>query len=338
MSSLSRECELSIAHEFHLDAQSPNCLSARLLLQLQRVGRRLRRVPGLLRVLSTLLKPILGVAEPAGRLFFRADPTFQRAVHGRETITVLSANLWHDWPQHRRLTQRLESFARLAEAEQADIVLLQEVARTRDLRADEWLAHRLGMAYVYSRANGHERAIGFEEGLGVFSRFPLASPRLQQLGSCSNLFIRRLALGAMVETSWGNLLAFSVHLGLIPRQNSKQLSHLRTWITEIAGAHPVLIGGDFNAHERAPQIAHAQRAWLDAFRCLHPHADGATHELRWPWGGLLRRHRLDYVFLSGGHGWRVVDARHMDAPDGAHSDHRAVLVRLAPAPVQHEGL
>ena len=88
---------------------------------------------------------------------------------------------------------------------------------------------------------------------------------------------------------------------------------------------------DFNASERASQIVHTQHTWLDTFRHLHPQADGTTHELRWPWGGLLRRHRLDYIFLHpGDQQWRVLEACHVDAPSGPHSDHRAVLVRLTP--------
>jgi endonuclease/exonuclease/phosphatase family metal-dependent hydrolase len=68
---------------------------------------------------------------------------------------------------------------------------------------------------------------------------------------------------------------------------------------------------------------------LDTFRHLHPKADGTTHELRWPWGGLLRRHRLDYIFLRpGARGWRVLETCHLDAANGPHSDHRAVLTRL----------
>jgi exonuclease III len=48
----------------------------------------------------------------------------------------------------------------MVESEAADIVLLQEVARTTKLKVDEWLAERLGMGYVYARANGHEPGIG----------------------------------------------------------------------------------------------------------------------------------------------------------------------------------
>ncbi|MEK7312328.1 MAG: endonuclease/exonuclease/phosphatase family protein, partial [Chloroflexota bacterium] len=215
-------------------------------------------------------------------------PTTVHEVHEGPPITVLSANLWHDWPKHRRLFERLESFAELVKSERADIVLLQEVSRTPSLHVDAWLARQLGMASIYSRANGHETAIGFEEGLAIFSRFPLVELHLRQLGMRSNPFVRRLALGAEIDTPFGNLLAFSVHLGLRRRHNAAQLSDLRTWVAGITGSLPALIGGDFNAHERSPQIVHTQRTWLDTFRHLHPEKDGTTHELRWPWGSLLR--------------------------------------------------
>jgi endonuclease/exonuclease/phosphatase (EEP) superfamily protein YafD len=90
-----------------------------------------------------------------------------------------------------------------------------------------------------------------------------------------------------------------------------------------------VIAGDFNAHENAPQIRRARLAWLDVFRHVHPHGDGTTHVLRWPWGGALRR-RLDYVFLqAGAKGWRVLEARTIE-PAGHPSDHKAVLARLVP--------
>ncbi len=323
-----QECRLSISHEVHLDAQAPR--RASLFFRLKAIGRWLLCLPGL-RLLKPLARRVLAVAEPAGRSFLRPQPLHSTNINDCQAITALSANLWHDWPRRRGLLERLESFAQLVETEKADVVLLQEVSRTRELRVDEWLAHRLGMAYAYSRANGHEAAIGFEEGLAVFSRFPLIKPHLRQLGIGTNPFVRRLALGATVDTPCGGLLAFSVHLGLRRRHNAIQLSHLRAWVAEIAGARPALIGGDFNATERSSQIAHTQRTWLDTFRHLHPQADGTTHELRWPWGGLLYRHRLDYIFLhSGERSWNVLEARHVDAPGGPHSDHRAVLVRLAP--------
>lgn len=276
---------------------------------------------------SKLARRIRAVAEPAGRT--HAHGRVHSAGKGEcNDLTVISANLCHDWPRFRRQQERLEGFARLVENERADLVLLQEVARTQALRVDEWLADRLGMMCVYSRGNGHE-AIGFEEGLAVLSRYPLGRPYVRQFASRLNPFVRRLALGAPVETPYGKLLAFSVHLGLLRKQNAAQVRRLVEWIGQMAGEHTALVGGDFNAPEHSRQIAHVRRWWLDTFRHLHPHADGATHTLRWPWGGIAHRSRLDYIFLHAGHArWEVGETRHLETPGEQHSDHRAVMTRL----------
>lgn len=189
------------------------------------------------------------------------------------------------------------------------------------------------MGYVYARANGHEPGIGFEEGLAVFSRFPLERPHWQQLGVSAFQMSRRIALGADVKTPCGNLRVFSVHLGLSSKANRHQLKHLRDWISATANEQTTLIGGDFNTHESRSHIRGLQQEWLDIFRYKNPDRDGTTHELRWPWGRPLRQHRLDYLFMQkGGVRWLVLDAHHIDAQvgKGSHSDHRAVLARVMP--------
>ena len=252
-------------------------------------------------------------------------------IEGRP-LTVLSANLWHDWPRHRRQRERLEQFARLIERESVDIALLQEVSRHRELHADQWLAERLGMAYAYARANGHQDAIGFEEGVAVFSCFPLRHAALHHLGSGRTPFSRRLALGASLDTPFGPLDVFSVHLGLLPWQNVDQVNQLLAWVgTPADRTLPAFIGGDFNAGENSSQVSQAQQQWLDLFRHHNPDQDGTTHELRGPAGIPLSRRRLDYLFLAQNeHQWQVLDAHHLDAPGGPHSDHLAVLARLLP--------
>jgi endonuclease/exonuclease/phosphatase family metal-dependent hydrolase len=246
-------------------------------------------------------------------------------------LAVLSANLWHDWPRQRHWQARLEALAQLVETERADVVLLQEVARTGDLRADEWLEERLGMNCVYARANGHAAAIGFEEGVAVLSRYPVNDPQLRQFHSRANPFVRRVVLGCLVTTPHGPIGAVSVHLGLLPGHNARQLGALPGWVSRLAGAHPAVVGGDFNAPEHRPGIGLVRTAWLDTFRHLHPLADGTTHELRWPWGSIWRRQRLDYIFLHPGERpWRVLEAGHVGSPNIAHSDHKAVVVRIAP--------
>lgn len=295
--------------------------------QLRPLGRRLFQMP-VLSMLRPLASKAAAVATPAGRISFQESPALSSASDGRQ-LTLFSANLYHDWPRHRRLRSRLESVAQLIEAEAADIILLQEVSRTPTFRSDEWLAQRLGMAYVYARANGHESAIGFEEGLAIFSRFPLAQPVLTELGGSSNPFSRRLGLGVEVVMPSGRLPVFSVHLALTAGRNSEQVSQLQRWIGGIAGSRPALIGGDFNAHETAATMMRLRSFWLDTFRLLHPDTDGTTHELRWPWGG-SRRRRLDYHFLHGDKAcWQIQEAQHLQSAAGRHSDHSAVLTRLS---------
>ena len=281
--------------------------------------------------LPELVKVAMSVAEPAGRVTFQSEP-YPIPAEGCGVLTILSANLWHDWPRFRGLERRLESFAELILSEGIDLALLQEVARTSSFQSDEWLARRLGMAYVYSRANG-SRKIGFEEGLAVFSRFPLKQlPHLRQMGRACNPFSRRLALGVEVDTPCGEIMAFSAHLGLMRKQNAHQLRELHNWVGEITDGRSAIIAGDFNAPEHTHQIKHVRSTWLDTFREIHQHGHAATHEIHWPWGGVFISHRLDYIFLQKGTpAWKVIDVQHIDAPDGPHSDHRAVLARLSPA-------
>ncbi|NIM93246.1 MAG: hypothetical protein GTO18_05995 [Anaerolineales bacterium] len=278
------------------------------------------------RILKPPISKVLAVMRPSRIVRVLASPPSINTP--KESITVISANLWHDWPLRRKLWGRMESFAQLIEAEGADVVLLQEVVRSTSLNVDDWLAERLGMGFVYSRANGDGDAIGFEEGLAVFSRYPLSAPRVITLGEWDGL-TRRIALAAEINSPFGALLVISVHLGLIPRKNVRQWDDLRTWVTDMSGGRTTLIGGDFNAHEKTHQVYRAQHEWVDTFRTIHPDVDGTTHGFQWPWGGSWLRRRLDYIFLrQGNEPLAVADAKHIQAPLEAHSDHRAVVARL----------
>lgn len=282
------------------------------------IGR--ERLPG-------FLQNAISVAERTRKITLRIQPeAVGQPICNR--LTVLSANLWHDWPRFHRLEDRLSAFVKLIETYQVDLLLVQEVVRTRSFKADRWLADRLKMAYVYSRANGSER-IGFEEGLAIFSRFPIHPvPYLRQLSRNCIPFVRRLVLGAAIATPCGEVLAFSVHLGLLRSQNARQLHDLQHWIGRIAGSQTAIIGGDFNAADTTRRIRLASQHWIDAYRQVNRKGKTFTHEIRLPWGSSIR-HRLDYVFIKQGQpSFEVVNVQHINAP-GKHSDHHAVLAHLA---------
>ena len=271
---------------------------------------------------------VLAVVRPTSHVHLRRIPPPSSRPDCTQ-LTIVSANLWHDWPLQRRLNERLESFAQFVDCNNVDIILLQEVSRTPEIKVDEWLAERLRMAYLYSRANGSSE-VGFEEGLAIFSRYPIHNPIIKSLGNYPSTFIRRIALGAQITTPSGGLLALSVHLGLLTSRNKSQHADLHEWVNHLPGDFPILIGGDFNAHETSHQIQKIKSAWLDTYRHLHPVGDAPTHELRTPWGSVFRQRRLDYIFLRHHKShWRILESKHLTTRGKPHSDHRIVLTRLA---------
>ena len=299
---------------------------------LARVVGRATTVPGLRRW-QPLARRVHAVTRTAGRVTVLDGPT-AGAAPARSEITVLCANLWHDWPRHQRLRERLVAFADLVESVDADVLLLQEAARTTTFRADQWLAERLGLSMISARANGDVEAIGFEEGPAILSRFPLGQAHVRQLSHGSNPLVRRLALAASVDTRPGRLVVVSAHLGLMQRHNAGQIRRLRSWVHDVSGGDAAVVGGDLNAQEHAPEIARTGEEWMDTFRRAHPHADATTHVRARRFGRVLHR-RLDYVYVqqpARAPHWQVLDCRHLFAPAGPHSDHLAVLARLGPAP------
>ncbi len=245
-------------------------------------------------------------------------------------LTILSANLLNPLfntirIDHPAWLARLEALAGLVESQAADIVLCQEVGRSREFRVDEWLAGRLGMAAVYQRANGQaEGRWGREEGVAILSRYPLSSPVGALLGG--GLW-RRPALGAVVAAPWGEVAVYTAHLSLRPWRNRRQPAKLRDWVAATAGGRPAIIGGDFNAEEHAPGLAALAGQWRDVWRAMHPTQVGCSHELKL-FGRAMRRRRIDYLFLRAGDpGLRIAYCEyHTTVPP--FSDHRAIVGRF----------
>ena len=318
---------MTVLSEKFLKVDYPNSNSLNIYQKIKVIGGKILRSRAF-QMFAPVVKGISSVTKPSGRIFILDKPEIQDRKASSEQITIMTANLWHDWPRNRNLRERLECFVELVKEEDVDILLLQELARTREFKADKWLGDQLDMAYVYSRANGHENGIGFEEGLAVFSRYAISKPRLAQLSSQKNPFHRRIALGASINTKRGEIFVVSVHLAIGQRKNQAQLSRLKHWVNEQSGISPAVIGGDFNASEKSPQIRLAQKLWHDSYRELNPQDDGYTHRLQWPWGGILRQSRLDYLFLRKGDNlWRAKEARYIELDDCSISDHNPVLVR-----------
>jgi endonuclease/exonuclease/phosphatase family metal-dependent hydrolase len=320
--------ELCLSYQKVIKISRDSADQSELIDHLRLIWRRWSRITGSKRT-SPFIRRALSVIEPSSLIHLRHASNPQ-ASKDCQAITVVSANLCHDWPFYRRQIKRLEDFARLVEQVNADIILLQEVSRTQDLKVDKWLVERLGMSSVYTRANGSLN-IGFEEGLAVLSRYPLTQPRLTHLRPTATPFIHRLALGARASTPAGKLWVFSVHLGLQKHSNDVQQASLRHMIKSLPIDQPALLAGDFNSHETSPQIRENSRVWIDTFRHLNPETDAATHSFKLPWGSSILWRRLDYIFLRAAlPGWEIQETGLLHSGYQPHSDHRAVYARLAP--------
>ncbi|MCO5180177.1 MAG: endonuclease/exonuclease/phosphatase family protein [Candidatus Promineofilum sp.] len=245
-------------------------------------------------------------------------------------LTVISANLLNPYCRLGRVDRaallvRLETFARLVEAERGDVLLCQEVGRSHEFRVDTWLAGRLGMNALYERANGRAERFGREEGLAILSRYPLSDPVSCLLGG--GLW-RRPALGAVVDTPLGPIAVYTAHLSLRPWRNRRQPARLRGWVEATAGKRPAVIGGDFNAGETSPGIGGLRRSWIDTFRARQPAVGPAATHITQLLGLELARRRIDYIFLRPGiPDIRVVSSSHAGG-DEPFSDHLAVVTRF----------
>jgi endonuclease/exonuclease/phosphatase family metal-dependent hydrolase len=229
------------------------------------------------------------------------------------SIRVVTLNLLHAAPipgrRHARvsLATRLAWTSRHLASERPDVVLLQEAsASARQENTAAVLARSLGMGFVYARANpsplfrlaGLGR-LSFEEGPAVLSRLPIVAHRPHRLSSALSLFERRLALEAVLQGPGGRFRVFSVHLSARSTvERLRQIARLAHHVEATPHAHPMIVGGDFNAEEQSHEIRLLTevKGWIDSFRHLHRDVAGHT------WGQALTSatatagSRIDFLF------------------------------------------
>lgn len=263
-----------------------------------------RRTPIVLAVLMAVVLVGLWVSQASrpgnieGCPVGCAKPTDSRL---SPEVRIASLNLLHDFPHFGYISERLELVAREIEGLNADIVCLQEAAWTPAVGlAARRLAERLGMNYVYARANGNRWAILFEEGEAILSRFPLEEAGVQELPPRPAPFEHRIALHATVQTPLGPLAIVSVHLTTQdhPEANTQEAAFLARWVRALP-AHPAVIAGDFNATPDMPQIQLLRSEWLDAWQKVHLDEEGRTCCVESLTAGPeeTMEKRIDYLFL-----------------------------------------
>ncbi|HFD40212.1 MAG TPA: hypothetical protein ENJ31_10265 [Anaerolineae bacterium] len=327
-----------------------------------------RRGAALLAAALLLIGWLLNVSRPGRRAVGCAADCAAAPERQPGPLRLLSLNMLHGFPRFAHLEPRLDLIAAEIRRRDADIVLLQEVPWTPQLgNAAHRLAAQTGYNFLYLRANGNRRAILFEEGEAILSRYPLRDASWIELEPQAGWFEHRLALRATAATPWGDLPLIVTHLtngdAAINRRQADALRafvesnmspgapagtkipHARRWtssklvqpVREGSGG-PVIVAGDFNAKEDSPQMQALAARWVDAYRAVRPDEPGRTccvDDLTAGPGEPLEK-RIDYLFLVPGGEAHVISARRvLTQPTRTAegwlwaSDHVGLLVEVA---------
>jgi endonuclease/exonuclease/phosphatase family metal-dependent hydrolase len=171
----------------------------------------------------------------------------------------------HGFPEFLFFEKRIEIIASEINRLKPDIVFLQEVPwRLKTRGVAQVIAEKIGLNFVYVRANGNRWAIGFEEGEAILSRYPLKAPDFVELKPGSGFFENRVALRVTSLTEFGEVGLYVTHLTHDnPTVNQRQAEALRTFVDNQSVFS--LVAGDFNATPDSPQILALKSLWLDAF-------------------------------------------------------------------------
>ncbi|MBI4544067.1 MAG: endonuclease/exonuclease/phosphatase family protein [Gemmatimonadetes bacterium] len=222
----------------------------------------------------------------------------------------------------------LERVAAVLDSVAADIVLLQEVdrrtARSQDVDQLAELERLTGLHGVFGRTLDYQ---GGEYGIALLSRWPVAWDSVVPLAveppqpRAGGAVEPRAALHVRIATPGGLLDVINTHLdplqaGTYRRQELVGLlAHVRRGV---AGAAPVVVGGDLNTHPGTDEVAALELALVDGWvECGRGGGGGgATYPASVP------ERRIDYLFYRG------AGCREASVVASAASDHRPLLLLL----------
>ncbi|MGH2561491.1 MAG: endonuclease/exonuclease/phosphatase family protein [Thermomicrobiales bacterium] len=204
----------------------------------------------------------------------------------------------------------LEATARTIEAQDPDVVVLQEVSRgwlvTSGVDEVLWLSDRLDMPFVFGASAG--------DGLwgnAILSRAPIDSSAVHQYGTTENL--ERGAIEVELRTEAGSLWVFGTHLDNPSGAGEVRLRQTNRLIGFAEDRSPALIAGDFNALPESDVIAaFAAAGFVDPGLVLGPEAFTSQNG-----------NRIDYILVTPD-----ITVREVRIPDVWTSDHKPVAADL----------
>lgn len=212
----------------------------------------------------------------------------------------------------------------------ADVFLLQEVMYSEGAPRTIAVSMAQELGYNMAFAPGDEVEPGVMRGNAVVSRFPMSNPEIIPLAAHARRFKNRcrVALGVTLQTSFGPLRVFSLHLdSRINRdQRLRQLRPVLESASSFEG--PTIMGGDFNT-ANVLWVGHVIPLPYLQSQAKAVRATLQTHGFSTPFERTGRTFsylplKLDWIFLKR---LQSLDAGVEDIP---FSDHRGLWVRVQP--------
>jgi endonuclease/exonuclease/phosphatase family metal-dependent hydrolase len=243
----------------------------------------------------------------------------------REDIRVMSFNIHHGADDEDELD--LPAIASDIRASGADVIGLQEVDRHMSSRSDfadqaAWLAHRLGMYFVYGANLDRPPKAGQSKrrqyGTAVLSKHKIVGARNHVLRNI--LYARdpsepRGLLEAVIDLGQVQLSFFTTHLD---HQRGEQRRQQMRQVAAIAGASrkPVVLVGDLNTAPGTSEMRRITAKFTDSF-LKRGRGKGYSFRSDRP------TKRIDYILVRGS-----VQVRATKVIDSQSSDHRPIIADL----------
>ena len=230
-------------------------------------------------------------------------------------VRVLTYNLHQGFDVHGR--HGLEQLAKVIEAEDPDIVALQEVSRGWVVNGSVdvlvWLSQRLEMDYAWGPA------VDPLWGNAVLSRLPIVSYQNHEMPNNDAVRADRAFLKAEIDVGDGEtIVVVATHFHSGDGDSAIRIPQAEALLGAVDRGRPTVLLGDFNARPDHPETQLiADAGFNDALVASGADVAGFTSPSDAP------RERIDYVWASPD-----LEIRDFSVPDSLASDHFAVAATL----------
>lgn len=253
-------------------------------------------------------------------------------------LKVMTLNLWG---LHHRWDARRDHLIAALQAEEIDVLLLQEVAdRGWRLNQAAELATMTGYALMYQPVQLFFPWPTVATGLAILSRFPMANPRGIELTPPRGVLPvgpneRRVAQRVELSLDTMSVVVYNTHF---PLDAAARATAARRLWHEITGEDAVLVvaGGDFNARPDEDAVRFLQGVTTLESQC------GALTDA-WVTAGIgdaetyptyAPQARIDYIFYQAEPSIIVQEAKVIGRSPYELSDHAGVVATFSISPTR----